>query len=123
MDTPNLPEAFQRWIDNLVSEVGILPSQHGEQWLLHLQPQQSERTVTISIMWLNNQWQLQAVTNADDWPDMYQASEQICIDFRMGRYWYCHAGPILPHERLQRLTHFLTNLQHHPFTVQCERLT
>lgn len=121
-----LPESSLRWLNHLANDAGISPSQHGEQWLLHLLPHNGERTVTISIIWLSHQWQLRAVTNADDWLDMHQETEQVCIDFRMGRYWYCYAGPILPHERKQHLTSFLQQLQatynRRQFTVQYEQI-
>lgn len=102
----------RQWLGYVAACAKLTPTRSGQRWLLHLTPSSPQaRTVTLQVRWSGAQWQLLALSNAEDWHTMSQPRDEICIDPKHRCFWRCQAGPVPLSEQPCVLASFLTDLQ------------
>ncbi|HDO1324248.1 TPA: hypothetical protein P2R04_001189 [Aeromonas veronii] len=127
--TNELPfsHASRQWLGLVTAKAKLQPTRQGEHWLLHLTPcSPHARTVTLHLRWSGVQWQLLSLTNAEDWHNMSQSVDEICVDPKRRCFWRSQAGPVSLSEQPHVLASFLADLQrtciHHGYRVESDPL-
>ncbi len=102
----------RQWLGRVATNAKLTPTRSGQRWLLHLTPDSPHAsTVTLQVRWSGVQWQLLALSNAEDWHTMSQPRDEICIDHKRRCFWRCQAGPVPLTELPRVLASFLADLQ------------
>ncbi|MFM4955970.1 hypothetical protein ACEUCD_09880 [Aeromonas veronii] len=102
----------RQWLGYVAACAKLTPTRSGQRWLLHLTPSSPQaHTVTLQVRWSGAQWQLLALSNAEDWHTMSRPRYEICIDPKRNCFWHCQAGPVPLTEQPCVLASFLTDLQ------------